>query len=283
MSVLHSICPALADAASVSRPSSSTGIVAVDSGMTSSGGGWHSYVITTDGDDTADFVSRLHNRLVLERWGYAFVSEAGSVQVRSLLDTSASGSGERLWFEADAILAEGLEQVVGSREPVATPGGMLDTKQALAPLTAEEMDRLRGIHAELRASVAEEAASKRQRHAERMREQIVQSGEDAATAQNVIERLLDADRRGVLNGRHCLHLDDGRIVSVADILVDRASFHRATCADPLEPNYGGGINKAIIFTDGHHPRLFSHAHGGRLFTLALDEDDVVAAVNAASG
>ena len=57
-----------------------------------------------DGGDAADFVSRLHDRLVLAGWGSTFVSEAGSVQVRSLIDTSASGVGERLWFEADAIV-----------------------------------------------------------------------------------------------------------------------------------------------------------------------------------
>jgi Family of unknown function (DUF5906) len=170
---------------------------------------------------------------------------------------------------------------VGSRDPVATPGGMLETKQALAPLTAEEMDRLRGIHVELRDNVTDEATIKRQRHAKRIREQIVRRGEDASTTTDLVERLLDADARGVLSGRHLLRLDDGRVVTVCDILADREAFHRVTCADPLEPEYGGGMNKAIIYTDGYKARLFSHAHGGRLFTLALDEVDVAAAVTAA--
>jgi hypothetical protein len=257
MSVLHSVCPPLAGAACVSRPSSSTGIVAVDSGTASSGGGWHAYLITADCADAADFVSRLHDRLVLEGWGYAFVSDAGSVQVRSLIDTSASGSAERLWFEANAVLGDGLSHVAGARDPVAIAGGMLDTRVALPPLTTEEMDRVRGIQAELRASVAEEAAIKRQRHAERIREQIVRRGEDPSTAADLVERLLDADARGVLNGRHLLRLDDGRVVSVADVLADRVAFHRETCADPLEPEYGGGMNKAIIYTDGHFSRVFS--------------------------
>jgi hypothetical protein len=281
LAVLHSSCPGLRDATCVSRPSSSAGIVAVDSGATTQAGGSHSYVLIQDGGDAADFIDRLHNRLMLEGWGYAYVSEAGSILLRSLVDTSASGSGERLWFESDAILAEGLEHVAGSRNPVAVHGAMLDTRQALAPLTTDEINRLTEIHAELRASVADEAASKRQRHAERVREQIMQRGEDDASTGDLVERMLDADTRGVLTGRHLLNLDDGRVVSVGNILADRDAFHRTTCADPLEPSYGGGMNKAIIYTDGRHPRLFSHAHGGRLFTLALDEVDVAATVDAA--
>jgi Family of unknown function (DUF5906) len=277
LSVLYSICPALAAAACVSRPSTSTGIVAVDTGATSTGGGSHSYVPITDGGDAADFVGRLHDRLVLAGWGYAFVTEAGAVQIRSLVDTAASGSGERLWFEGNAILPDGLKYMAGSRDPVALPGPMLDTQQALSPLTPEEINRLREIDAALRASVADEAASKRQRHTERVRQQIVERGEDDASTADLVERLLDADARGVLTGRHVLNLDDGQIVSVADILADRAAYHRTTCADPLEPE---GANKAIIYTDGRHPRLFSHAHGGRLFTLALDETDIAAALNA---
>ena len=278
MSVLQSICPALVDAASVSRPSSSTGIIAVDTGGTSAGGAWHFYVPILDGGDAADFVSRLHGRLVLEGYGYAFVSDAGAVQIRSLVDAAASGVGERLWFEANAVLGDGLAHVAGARDPVATPGGMLDTRSALAPLTAEETDRLRGLQAELRAGVADEAALKRQSHAGRVREQIVQRGEDEASTADLVERLLDADARGVLSGRHLLHLDDGRIVSVADILADRAAFHGVTCADPLEP---GARNKAIVYTDGFRARLFSHAHGGRLYDLALDELDLIGSLNAA--
>jgi hypothetical protein len=271
----------LSNAACVSRPSTSTGIVVVDTGATSSGGGCHIYVPISDGGDALDFVGRLHDRLVLAGWGYAFVSQAGSVQVRSPVDTAASGCGERLWFEGSAILPGGLKYVAGSRDPVALPGPMLDTQQALAPISAEEINLLRDMDAALRASVADEAAIRRQRHTERVRQQIVARGEDDASTADLVDRLLDADSRGVLTGRHLLHLDDGQIVSVADILADRAAYHRTTCADPLEPEYGGGTNKAIIYTDGRHPRLFSHAHGGRLFTLALDEVDIATAVNAA--
>ncbi len=244
------------------------------------GGGYHVYIPTVDGGDAKAFVGRLHDRLVLAGWGFPFVSEAGSVQVRSLVDTAASGMGERLWFEASAVLGAGLEHVGQARAPESFRGRVLDTKDALPPLTADEQSKLRDIHMALRDSVASVAASKRQQHVEHIREQITQRGEDPTSATAVVARLVDADTRGVLNGRHPLHMDNGSIATVNDVLTNRSDYHMITCADPLEPSYGGGTNKAVIFTDGRRPRLYSHAHGGRLYTLAYDEADLITALNA---
>ena len=279
--VLHGVCPAISAAACVSRPSSSTGVRVVETGKTTEGGGEHRYITVLDGGDSTNFVDLLHYRLILSGWGYPFVTDAGSIQIRSLVDTAASGIGERLWFEASAVLEDGLEHVFGARKPAPITGGMLDTKVALKPLTADEEVRLRQICVELRASVADEAAAKRKSHVGRIRQRIAQTGGDSGSADELVHDLLDAEERGILHGRHLLHLDDGRIVSVLEVMANRAAFHKVTCADPLEPEYGGGCNKAILYTDGRHPRLFTHAHGGRLFTLALDEVDVANAVNAA--
>lgn len=278
LAVLDDVCPAFRASARVVRPSVSTGICVADTGRTSVGGGLHVYVPVADGGDARDFVARLHDQLVLAGWGWAHVSEAGGVSVRSLIDTAASGIGERLWFEAPAKLGVGLAHMDGAREPRIQRGGLLDTKAALPPTTGAQGARLRQLQHELRAGVAEEAAQKRRSRAERVRADLARRGEDDASADAVVEQLLDADRRGVLNGRHVLRMDDGRVVSVADVLRDRASYHRATCADPLEPEYGGGRNKAVLYTDGRRARLFSHAHGGRLYALALDEADVIGAV-----
>jgi hypothetical protein len=283
LSVLGSVCPELLETARVARPSVSTGIVASETGLTSVGGGWHIYVLIHDGSDAKGFIERLHNRLLLAGWGFPFVSESGAVQVRSLLDTAASGVGERLWFEASAMLVAGLRHTADARDPEAVAGRLLNTKNALAPLTTDEVSRLGQIKSGLCASVATEATENRRLHTERIRDGLKQRGEDAASTKDVMARLLDADERGVLTGRHVLHLDDGRVVSITDVLADRASYHRVTCADPLEPNYGGGRNKAVIYTDGVRARLYTHAHGGRIYGLAFDEVDIAAAINAANG
>jgi Family of unknown function (DUF5906) len=273
---LTSIVPSLAGAARVIRPSVSTGIYATATNEGTVGGGLHVYIPISDGGDAKDFVKRLHHRLLLAGWGYPYVSRSGAIFIRSLLDTAASG-GERLWFEAPAILGDGLAHLPGSRTPIGVGGAALDTKLILPDLTSDEVARVREIERELRASVVYEAEAARRRYTEVVRERLAQRGGDAHSADGVVSNLLDAETRGVLNGRHVLYLDDGRVVSVADVIMNRSEYHRSTCSDPLEPEYGGGRNKAVLFTDDRYVRLFSHAHGGRLYTLAYDEDDVVAA------
>lgn len=118
LAVLESICPAFKSAARVSRPSVSTGVVATQTGSGTVGGGLHIYLAVEDGGDAKDFVARLHDRLILDGWGFPFVSEAGSISIRSLIDTAASGIGERLWFEAPAVLGAGLVHSPGARDPV---------------------------------------------------------------------------------------------------------------------------------------------------------------------
>jgi hypothetical protein len=239
IAVLEAICPSLRLAARVSRPSPSTGIMVASTGETSDGGGSHLYIPIADGARAADFVARLHERLTLAGWGFPFVTESGCVSVRSLIDLAASGVGERLWFEAPAILGDGLAYSQAAREPQLQRGGLLDTDAALNPLTVAEAARVEQMRQELRASVADYAAEKRRGRAERVRAEIVRHQEDVGSVEGLIDQLRDAEDRGVLNGRHVLRLDDGRMVSVADVLNDRAVYHRETCADPLEPEYAG--------------------------------------------
>jgi Family of unknown function (DUF5906) len=279
--VLSAACPALRNVGYVARPSVSTGITVNGTGNRSAGGGLHIYIPIVDGEDAQDFIARLHNHLVLAGWGFPFVSDAGSISIRSLIDTAASGVGERLWFEAPAILGEGLAYEPGARDPYGRHGSLLDTRVAIASPSDQQAVSLRQIEQNLRASVLELANEKRHLRIERIGTEMNGLGQGTAGVDARVAQLRDADERGVLNGRHVLHIDDGRLVSVSDVLKDRGAYHRATCADPLEPEYGGGTNKGILYTDGRHVRLFSHAHGGRLFTLAYDEEDVIAAVASA--
>jgi hypothetical protein len=281
MAVLTAICPALSASARVSRASVSTGIEVNKSGNLSRGGGLHLYLLIRNGGDAHSFASRLHDQLMLAGFGFPFVTESGSILMRSLVDTSASGHGNRLWFEASAVLSDDLHHVPGAREPEAVEGPILDTESALLPLTDIEAVRLREIHADLRARVEPLARENRRLYVERVRETLTHAGGGAVAAEGLADRLLDAEARGVLGGQHLLHLDDGRSVTVMDVLADRSAYHRATCSDPLEPWYGGGRNKAIIFTDCFPARIFTHAHGGRLFDLGLNESDVVGVVQAA--
>ena len=88
--------------------------------------------------------------------------------------------------------------------------------------------------------------------------------------------------RGVysLAGISC-NLDDGRVVSVRIFSPTERRIIARRAPIRWSRNMVAGRTRPSSTRDGRHPRLFRHAHGGRLFTLALDEADIAAAVNAA--
>ena len=58
-------------------------------------------------------------------------------------------------------------------------------------------------------------------------------------------------------------------VSVADVLADLKKYDRATLADPLEPDYNGGRNVAILYANIGKGRSIIHsfAHGDKVYRL----------------
>jgi hypothetical protein len=277
LGVLQRVCPALGRAALVARPSVSTGIRHRASGQETPGGGLHVYVPILDGGDAAGFVDRLNSLLLLDGWGWPFVSKIGHVEVRSLLDTAASGRSERLWFEADAVLSgTDLEHVPGARTVQVQDGLALDTLAALPPLPKGTKADAERVKVDLKASAVAPAAQARNAWQEDRAAALVKQGMDPARAQRFAAQAPDA-----LPGDWPLHLDDGRLVLVAEVLRDPAAFHGETCADPLEPDYGGGKNKARIHANSAWPSVFSHAHGGRTYPLRWGVEDIIEAAGAA--
>lgn len=265
--VLASVCPAIGAAACIARPSSSVGVVNRTTGAeTPAHAGRHLYFVALDAGDAAAFATRLHRRLVLAGFGFAHVTAAGVIDVRSLIDVAASKGPERLWFEADAILADpALAHREGARKPTVRPGGFLDT-WSLPDLSDEEREELAAIVARLRDEAAPEARRKRDAWRDLRRAELVRAGRSAEEADRAVAGL-DVERRELRHDAVIL-LDDGRAVTVGEILDDPAGFDGKTCADPIEPEYGGGRNKAVIYADRRPYRIHSLAHGGIDYRLA---------------
>ncbi|GLQ82609.1 hypothetical protein GCM10007881_61320 [Mesorhizobium huakuii] len=268
--VLASVFPAFANACMVLRPSSSTGVRNTVSGQsTGANSGQHRYAFVLDGSDIAAFADRLFDRLILAGYGFPFITKSGAVSVRTLIDKIATKGPERLWYEADAILDDArLAYSSGAREPriINPTGGFCDTRE-LAPLSDLEREQLAGRIEAIKLSCADRAAaiSAAYRHTEVAKHTA--KGRSHADAEDIVAAAVE---RGELKGGFEIRLDDGRWVTVDEILADKAAFHRKTCADPIEPEYGGGRNKAIIYTDGAYPHIASQAHGGADYRLIED-------------
>jgi hypothetical protein len=282
--VLCSVFPALGASGRLLRPSCSTGVYDQRTGKPARGGGLHVYVVAMDGGDTQDFAKRLRDHLVLAGWGFAFVTKAGQIKIRSLIDVDASGDPERLVFEADAVLEQGLAYKPDARKPVVELDGRLLDTRALAALDKDQRDRLADIE---RALTADPDTQQRHREARDkwIEEQIarqVSKGIVLKVAQERAQRAAVNADMGLLDLDLSVRLDcdDGsggqEWVECRDMLCDPDAYDGRTGSDPLEPDYGGGRNKAIWWTnpDGSLG-CSSHAHGGQNFTLALDVPSVI--------
>jgi len=265
---LAAVFPAIADAAYVTRPSVSCGIVNQATGQaTDRSSGFHRYFVAADGRDIAGFAKRLGDHLMLGGWVWGDVSESGSILHRTLIDVGATCGPERLWYEANAVFSDAnLAYVEGAREPRCFEGGVLTTS-ALPELTAEETTRLVQMKGKIAAELAAEAKAVRDAWLVKRGKSLRERG---VTPERVRQVLADAVDNFILSGDIQIQLDDGTMPTVAEILRDPGRYDGATCADPLEPDYHGGQNVGVIYTYGR-PIIFSQAHGGVTYTLVAPE------------
>ena len=266
--VLASVFPDFGEALMILRPSVSTGIVNAASGKsTGENSGQHRYLIALDGADVSDFADRLFDRLLLAGFGFPAIAKNGRVSIKTLIDKAATKGPERLWYEADAILEDSrLAYQPDARRPrVVKAGGFIDTKK-LPPLTDSEQEDLARVVADLRASCAEQAAEVAASYQNAKVDKYVAGGLGRAEAEKIV-RL--ANESEVLVGAYQITLDDGTVATVDQILDEPTRFHKKTCPDPVESEYGAGRNVAVIYTDGE-PHIWTQAHGGRSFRLTHD-------------
>jgi hypothetical protein len=261
--VLSEVFPDIASAASLCRPSVSS-FVGRPGADDPAVRGEHRYFVVKDGRDAAPFAKRLVQRLQLDGWAWGRVTGGGGITFMGLIDSNAS-EPYRLCYEADAVLGDGLEYLKPRRAEV-SDGGLLDTHK-LPELTDEEEQKLRQIRTEIenRPDLQAEAEARRRARHEKLRDHHLSRGGTKSEA----EKLFASFEADELQHHEEIHLDTGEVVTVGDILRNRAEYHGKTCAVPLEPDYGGGRNMAIIYTEPS-ANIFSQAHGGMKFRLLDD-------------
>lgn len=259
---LASVHPPFASAACLRRRSASGGVRRIGD-SDDNGAGQHRFFIVDDGSKIEQFVSTLADRLMLAGFLWIRIAETGAMLPRTLFDVEASRGGERLFYEADAVLGEGLEYAPGARKSVLTDGDVLDIS-AIEPLTADERRQLDRAIADARKEVETEAAAAREAWIEKRVAAMVAKGRSEASARRALERTLESHE---LLEDYEIQLDNGNVVTVGEIVRDAKRFDGVTCADPFEPDYHGGTNIAVIQT-GYTPyRIYSHAHGGIEYAL----------------
>jgi hypothetical protein len=271
---IETVCPAIKRAGLIMRSSTSAGIVNVETGEPYESSGLHAYLAIEDGTDAERFGAALFDRCWLQGLGFFVVGKAGQRLDRSIID-GAVFHAERLCFEADAELSEGLRQE--PRKAEVCEGGFLDTR-AFPDLSDAEKAKLRLIKDKAAKAIEPECRAARESFVEERAQAAIARGASAEAARQMAESW----SRGVLLPDVPLEFDKcGTVtVTVAEVLADPDRWVGETLADPVE-GVAYGRCKAMVMQrrDGS---LFVHsfAHGACHYELGdvprnkkLSQDD----------
>ena len=266
------VAPGLADAARVTRASTSAGLKDTTTGKSFPGsGGLHVYVLVQDGDDIPRAVKALHDRATLKRYGWGWISKAGLILERSIVDAS-KGAAHDLSYEGPPVLTPPLAQDMKAREAVAVEGALIDTRLAIPDLTAGERVRLTAIRATEKQRLEPEARKVRDAWVEKHVAQARKAG--SPLSDDVLRQRFAGAYGGRLPPDFVLAFDDPVIgeITVAAVLADIQRFAGETLADPLEGvSYGRCKAKVMPPKAGDEAWIHSFAHGGMKYQLLLDQ------------
>jgi len=287
--ILCVLIPGFDQVACFSRGSSSSRIKALGKS------GYRFYILTNTPSGIAQFMDTLHQKLWVidlaeNELGYIALAKNGNYLERSVIDLSMK-SPHQLDFCGKPHVSAGIEV----NNPDVTWYGTeraLDYRE-LAPLTEEEKRIYKN---------RVQASKKRlKREVERVRHLFEKSKRDEFKTVE-LKKLADANldfkvtdqllseldnqfdnecnlssfnqKRGELHPAFVLHFNDGRSVTVADVIKDPEAFDDCALADPVEGvNYSSGTQCAIFYSNGNRGKgtlyIHSMAHGGCKYFLTL--------------
>ncbi|GAA6158443.1 hypothetical protein NBRC116589_06170 [Ruegeria sp. HU-ET01832] len=243
------------------------------------------YMGVEDGTDIPRAAEVLLKRLWLNGFGYILISANGAQLIRATLDPCMY-QPSRLDYAAGAVCGEGLEQRSPNAFLISEGLALADTRRVFPDLTSDEEREYTERVAREILRTRDDAHAQREVWAdERLEVEARTSLGVAATPRAITAHVTDATQRGrrkelldmfetehmVLGSEFVLHLADGQLVTVGDVLMQPSAYEKAKTRDPLEPDYRGGAITGMIFAYGR--RLTSHAHGKvRKYILGTDAE-----------
>jgi hypothetical protein len=278
---LREVCPPLADVDILWRPSSGSCIYDSESGREEVGiKGQRLWVPVKDASDLTRFGALVNDRAILKGHGYVFISTAGSMEVRSLLDAAMFRPAQPDYVAgADVEQSSGIEQRLP--DPKIYPGSrrILDT-HLFTSLSYEEGEMLKAIKAQLINEARPEAERIRLEYRKTRTKKLTETfGYTEPMARDVVESRLGYDllASDVLFFDHLVGQEGYTGTMVSEVLANPDAFDGKTLADPLEPDYRGTpgsivAGKAKLYLNGstHKPMINSFAHASQKYRLLYD-------------
>lgn len=257
---IEAVAPGLLDGF-VIAPSSSSHLSAEGAEPTGLRG-FHILAGVVDASDIPRAGKVLAARLVLAGFGYAFVSKAGHVEVRTLVD-------EKVWGPQHPLFLGGVQCVggVSQRRGIGVrDGGLADTAVVLPDLTEEERVQFEATCRQLVGSAGPLSERRRGEWARGRVEEMVARGVARDMAERRVRSAAASVGQSTADGyrildEHAEILTARGYTTVGEVLANPAEWAGVACADPLEPDYGTGVGQAKIFVDGDSAYIHSFCHG----------------------
>lgn len=263
--------PELKNASILHHLSSSSNISDLEGRTLTAERGHRLYIAISNGNDISRFAKQLETRLWAEGHGYIVISKSGAILERNLIDMSVY-QPNRLDFAAGAALGPGLSQDRG--RPQLYPAlngaeGHFDT-QAQIPDADSTLERKAQNAKNKARHIAQPDAALKREEWKRARAIDVAARTVSFDVESdvVLDKALD---QGILCGSFILQVrprgaQGYQRITVSEILSNTKKYHRATCRDPLDPNYRDGAPVGTLYLRGAK-HLYSYAHGGATYTL----------------
>jgi P4 family phage/plasmid primase-like protien len=269
---LAKVLPGFESIGRVSYASSGSHIYTKDGRELRGATGLHTAILVEDATDIERAGKALAVRLALAGDYRVFVSEAGRLELRTIIDPAMLRPSQPE-LASDCFLdnERSVVALVQRRPaPVVREGPALDTRAAVPLLTSEEKEHYRALVGRVKKEHAATIEEKRTACRERITAKLVAGGVEAERAAKVA--------RGALEDRlvppATIQANDGTEVPVAEILAAPHARPGWAYRDPLEPEYGTGKAKVYVEEDGSII-IRSFAHGGRVLRVGYDAPTVI--------
>jgi len=285
--IISEIIPDFRDIKKVINYSSSSNIYKDDK-LLSNSTGFHMYFLVKYPEKIADILSGKDSWLMKKLWlnGYGFIKNSNptdmsttpvSQSIKTIFDDCVF-KPERPVFEAAPTLLDGL--IPKDNDPIFIQG----TKEFLDLSQLESLSNTENIAFAKKVKEAKEQNEKKPvmlKSKELLTKGIrkkIKNGDysnvkeyEGLTDEQIIRNEIRRRKQGELLEDFEIQLSTDEIIKVRDILDNKEKFHKQSCCDPHERDYG---NKdiGIIYTDKETPVIFSHAHGGKTYKLKFIDD-----------
>jgi hypothetical protein len=211
--------------------------------------GVHTFIPINNTLNNAEILDILHVRAVNAGYGYASITKAGSIIIKSPIDLAMKSSNQPI-FEGGAILKNAaITQIPIIKK---SDGDVLDA-DFIAKLSKDELNFYAKNVAKLKSFVNQEANTIREEYIKNQTNKIKTqiSGIDDFIARTIVKDAINYK----LHGEFEITLHDGSKLLVQDILNNKEKYHGVEC-------YGPNGNSSIIYSNQEVPIIRSYDNGG---------------------